>query len=74
MLGHRELTIADYAGILKRRLWLILASAVVLLVASVGITYIIPPRYESQTLVLIERQSVPEDYCSSPSRRRFPPA
>jgi len=62
MLGHRELTIADYAGILKRRLWLILASAVVLLVASVGITYIIPPRYESQTLVLIERQSVPEDY------------
>ena len=24
MLGHRELTIEDYAGILKRRFWLIL--------------------------------------------------
>ena len=28
MLGHRELTMEDYADILKRRFWLILASTV----------------------------------------------
>ena len=27
MLGHRELTMEDYADILRRRKWLILASA-----------------------------------------------
>jgi polysaccharide chain length determinant protein (PEP-CTERM system associated) len=62
MLGHRELTIEDYAGILKRRFWLISASTVLVLVASVGISFILPPQYVSQTLVLIEQQKVPEDY------------
>ena len=62
MLGHRELTMEDYAGILKRRFRLILASTITLLAAGVGVTYVLPPRYESQTLILIEQQSVPEDY------------
>jgi len=62
MLGHRELTIEDYAGILKRRFWLISASTVLVLVASLGISFILPPQYMSQTLVLIEQQKVPEDY------------
>lgn len=62
MLGHRELTMEDYAGILKRRFWLILISAVAFLVVGVGISYLIPPQYVSQTLVLIEQQKVPTDY------------
>ena len=62
MLGHRELTIQDYAGILKRRFWLILTSAVTLLVLSLGLSYVLPPEYLSQTLILIEEQKVPEDY------------
>jgi polysaccharide chain length determinant protein (PEP-CTERM system associated) len=62
MLGHRELTIEDYGGILKRRLWLILTSTITLLVLGVGISHLIPPQYESQTLVIIEQQKVPEDY------------
>ena len=62
MLGHRELTMQDYAGILKRRFWLILASAVLVLGISLGVSYILPPQYVSQTLVLIEQQKVPEDY------------
>ena len=61
MLGHRELTMEDYAGILRRRLWLILASAVLFLGKS-AVSYILPPQYVSQTLVLIEQQKVPEDY------------
>lgn len=62
MLGHRELTIEDYAEILKRRVWLIVSSAVGLLVVAVGLTFVISPRYQSQTLILIEHQKVPDDY------------
>ena len=62
MLGHRELTIQDYTGILKRRFWLILASATAMLGLGIAISYILPPEYVSQTLVLIEQQKVPEDY------------
>jgi polysaccharide chain length determinant protein (PEP-CTERM system associated) len=62
MLGHREMTMQDYAGILKRRFWLILTCAILLLAVGVGISYVVPPQYVSQTLVLIEQQKVPEDY------------
>jgi polysaccharide chain length determinant protein (PEP-CTERM system associated) len=62
MLGHRELTMEDYAGILKRRSWLILTSGALLLGVGIGLTYLLPAQYVSQTLVLIEQQKVPEDY------------
>ncbi|MGD0939348.1 MAG: Wzz/FepE/Etk N-terminal domain-containing protein [Terracidiphilus sp.] len=62
MLGHRELTMQDYAGILKRRFWLILIFAAIFLGIGLTVSYILPPRYMSQTLVLIEQQKVPEDY------------
>ncbi len=62
MLGHRELTMQDYFGILKRRLWLVLLSTLVFLGAAVALTFWIPPQFMSQTLVLIEQQKVPTDY------------
>ncbi|MGA9070950.1 MAG: Wzz/FepE/Etk N-terminal domain-containing protein [Terracidiphilus sp.] len=62
MLGHRELTMHDYMEILKRRFWLILASSVICLTISLVVCHFIPPRYLSQTLVLIEEQKVPEDF------------
>ena len=62
MLGHRELTMEDYAGILKRRFWLILISAITFLGVGIGVTYILHAQYVSQTLVLIEQQKVPENY------------
>ena len=62
MLGHRELTMQDYLGILKRRFWLILISAILFLGVGIGLTFVIPPSYVSQTLVLIEQQQVTENY------------
>jgi polysaccharide chain length determinant protein (PEP-CTERM system associated) len=62
MLGHRELTIGEYAQILKHRFWLILLCTILLLGAGIALTYALPPRYESQTLILVEQQRVPEDY------------
>ena len=62
MLGHRELTADDYWAILKRRARLIIACAVVFLGVGIGLTYVLPPEYMSQTLILIEEQKVPEKY------------
>lgn len=62
MLGHRELTVEDYTGILKRRLLLVLCCMVAFLAIGGAISYVVPPVYESQTLILIEQQKVPEDY------------
>ena len=62
MLGHRELTVEDYVGILKRRFVLILCFMIALLAAGVGLSYILKPQYESQTLILVQQQKVPENY------------
>jgi polysaccharide chain length determinant protein (PEP-CTERM system associated) len=62
MLGHRELTLQDYAGILRRRIWLILGTAVALLGVGMSLVFVIPPRFKSQTLVIVQQQRVPEDY------------
>ena len=62
MLGHRTVTAQDYMNILKKRWWMIVLPTVVLAVVGYGITHFIPPIYESQTLVLIEQQKVPDDY------------
>ncbi len=53
MLGHRELTMEDYGGILKRRFWLILICAITFFGVGIGVTFVIPPQFVSQTLVLI---------------------
>src|ERR1035437_5375107 len=62
MLGHREMTIQDYAGILKRRFWLLLTLPILFLAGGVGISHLVTPQYMSQTLVIIEQQKVPENY------------
>ena len=62
MLGHRELTVEDYGGILKRRFWLILICAITFFGVGIGVTFVIPPQFVSQTLVLIEQQQVPANY------------
>jgi polysaccharide chain length determinant protein (PEP-CTERM system associated) len=62
MLGHRVLTMEDYAGILKRRFPIILICTIGLGALGAGVSYVIHPRYVSGTLVLIEQQQVPENY------------
>ena len=62
MLGHRELTMHDYMRILKRRFWIILILAFAFLGAGLGLTFIIPAQFVSQTLVIVQQQKVPEDY------------
>jgi polysaccharide chain length determinant protein (PEP-CTERM system associated) len=65
MLGHRKLNVDDYLAILKRRRLLIAVPVILLPIIAYGITFFLPARYLSQTLVLIEDQKVPEDIAKS---------
>jgi polysaccharide chain length determinant protein (PEP-CTERM system associated) len=62
MLGHRPLILEDYTAILKRRGWMIIIPAVLMPLIALAITYRLTPIYTSQTLVLIEPQTVPDTY------------
>ena len=62
MLGHRKLSAEDYIRILKRRWPIILLPVLLGPLVLFGISYLIKPEYQSQTLVLIEQQKVPDEY------------
>ena len=64
-MTERELTPGDYIAMLRRRWVLILALAVVGPPLAYGVSRILPDRYKSQTLVLVERPSVPEKIVQS---------
>ena len=57
-----QLAIQDYIEIFLRRKWLIILSAVVVLFASVVYSLSIAPLYKASTLILVQKQRVPEAY------------
>jgi polysaccharide chain length determinant protein (PEP-CTERM system associated) len=61
MLGHRVMTMQDYTGILRRRIWLIIVPAIVLSGAAYLVSLKLPKKYESKTTVLVEGQRVSSD-------------
>jgi len=65
MLGHRTLNMEDYLTILKRRWWIIAIPTIIFPMIAIGITFFIPPRYISETLVLIDQQKVPDEFVRS---------
>jgi polysaccharide chain length determinant protein (PEP-CTERM system associated) len=64
-MTERELTAADYMAMLRRRWVLIVVLAVVGAPLAYGVSRFLPNRYKSQTLVLVERPSVPEKFVAS---------
>jgi len=62
MIQNRELTMDDYGAMLRRRLWVILIPALIAPGIGFGISYLFPPKYTSQSTVLVEGQKVPEGY------------
>jgi polysaccharide chain length determinant protein (PEP-CTERM system associated) len=65
MLGHRPLTFDDYVAIAKRQWWLLAIPAILGPIVALAITFVVTPRFVSQTLVLVEQQTVPDDYVKS---------
>jgi protein tyrosine kinase modulator len=60
MTENRELTMDDYLAMLRRRLRVILIPALLAPVAGFLVSYIFPPKYTSQSTVLVETQKVPD--------------
>ncbi len=64
-MTQRELTPADYLAMLRRR-WLIVAVfAVIGGPLAYGVSLLLPSQYKSQTLVLVQPQTVPEEIVKS---------
>ncbi len=64
-MTERELTVADYVAMLRRRWVLIVLLGVVGGPIAYGVSRFLPDRYKSETLVLVERPSVPEKIVES---------
>ena len=62
MIENRELTMDDYLAMVRRRLKVILIPALLAPLAGFMVSYAFPPRYTSQSLVLVEGQRVPDEY------------
>jgi polysaccharide chain length determinant protein (PEP-CTERM system associated) len=60
-MAQRELTPADYLAILRRHWILILVCTMVGGPLAYGVSRVLPLKYKSQTLVLVEQQSVPTE-------------
>jgi polysaccharide chain length determinant protein (PEP-CTERM system associated) len=60
MITNRELTMQDYAAMLRRRMWIILIPALTAPLAGFFVSYAFPAKYTSQSVVLVEGQKVPE--------------
>lgn len=61
-MTQRELTPQDYIAILRRRWVPIVIFALIGPPIAYGVSRILPDRYKSQTLVLVEQQTVPSDF------------
>ncbi len=62
MLGHRQLKIEDYKAIVRRQWLWIVVPAILGPLLGYGISRLVPARYTSRTLVLVERQRVPDSF------------
>jgi polysaccharide chain length determinant protein (PEP-CTERM system associated) len=62
MAANRELTPADAKRVFRRYWWILPISTVLLTVAGFVAVKVLPKRYTSQTMVMVEQPSVPVDY------------
>ena len=62
MAANRELTSADAKRVFRRYWWILPISTVVLTAAGFVAAKVLPKRYTSQTMVMVEQPSVPTKY------------
>ncbi len=65
MSENRELTMDDYLAMLRRRLKVILIPALLAPLAGYLVSYAFPPKFTSQSTVLVEGQKVPDTLVQS---------
>lgn len=65
MIENRELGMEDYLAMARRRLKIILIPLLIAPLAGFMVSYVFPPRYTSQSMILVEGQKVPANYVTS---------
>ena len=65
MSENRELTMDDYLAMLRRRFKVILIPALLAPLAGFLVSYVFPPKFTSQSTVLVEGQKVPDSLVQS---------
>lgn len=65
MMGHRQFGWDDYLAIWRRRRFLIIVPALLGPAILFGVSLVLPSRYESDTLVLIQSQRIPSSMVQS---------
>jgi len=55
-------SLADYWGIVRRRFWWVAVPLFLCWVVVWGLSWRLPPVYQSEALILVEQQKVPENY------------
>jgi len=64
-MDETEKSLLDYLEILRRRKLYIIITFPVLLAISAAITFMLPPIYQSEGVILIESQEIPRDLVRS---------
>src|SRR5258708_7456538 len=62
MIGHRQLTMEDYAAILRRHKRTLILLAILGPAVGYLLCFVLPKEYTSQTVVLVEQPAVPTSY------------
>jgi polysaccharide chain length determinant protein (PEP-CTERM system associated) len=62
MIQNGEIKLADAKRVLRRYWWVLLTCGVATVAVALAVTFILPKRYTSTTLVLVEQPTVPSDY------------
>jgi polysaccharide chain length determinant protein (PEP-CTERM system associated) len=62
MIRRNELTIEDYKQILRRRVWMLVVPAALCAIAAYVVSIFLPSKYTSETVVLVEQPTVPENF------------
>src|SRR5579859_7737411 len=60
MIENRELTMDDYLAMLRRRAKVIVIPMLLAPLVGFLVSYVVPPKYTSKSLILVEGQKVPE--------------
>src|SRR5579863_3678037 len=58
MISNRELTMQDYAAMVRRRAKVILIPALLAPLTGFAVSYVFPPKYTSSSIILYEEQKV----------------
>lgn len=62
MIGHRQLTMTDYAAIFRRHKRMLIMMAILGPIVGYVLCLILPKQYTSQTTILVEQPAVPASY------------